>query len=426
MSIVQPPVPRNLWEKASLVIGGGWLTKTGNLQCLKPLSADGQFEFSRNSTVWIEGENNSLVQIEANIPVLRWSASRQRWEFHPQIAATNQIRNNTMQGASAGSPGTLPTSWQDVNGGLTRQILQVGVIGNIEFIEIRYSGVATGSNVYVMLDVPGSATSQNTNHAISAYINRNGSLLPNNIAFGIEERNISNAYLRESFNLIATTADFQRLSTSRPVADSNVAFARPFARFFLTVGQNYDFTVRIGVPQMEVGTNMTSVIKTGGSIGSRSGDACFKSSIASSIGQSEGNIYCEVNINNSDVTTIRSIFGINDGTTSNRISIRRDTNGRIVVIVVVSNTTVAFVQSSPGQIGFLKIAVSYKVGALKLFINGSLVDTASPISIPTCNRVDLGKVEGTGVTNQFNDSIGLIVLNKEVRNDQQNITDTTL
>ena len=45
-----------------------------------------------------------------------------------EISITNRVRNNTMAGVAAGTPGTLPTNWITFTGvtGLTREIVGTG------------------------------------------------------------------------------------------------------------------------------------------------------------------------------------------------------------------------------------------------------------------------------------------------------------
>jgi hypothetical protein len=64
--------------------------------------------------------------------------------------------------------------------------------------------------------------------------------------------------------------------------------------FGLVSGTAYNFTVRIGYPQMELGSVATSVIPTTAGTGSRSADVISVSgAVSGSIGQTAGTIYCE-------------------------------------------------------------------------------------------------------------------------------------
>ena len=63
---------------------------------------------------------------------------------------TNQIRNNSMQGAVAGTPGTLPTNWGvSVAGGLTRTVVGTGTENGIEYIDVRVQGTTTDEDIII-------------------------------------------------------------------------------------------------------------------------------------------------------------------------------------------------------------------------------------------------------------------------------------
>ena len=64
-------------------------------------------------------------------------------------ARTNALRNNSMQGAVAGSPGTVPTRWaMDATAGLTRTIVGTGTVNGIDYIDVRIAGTAAGAGYF--------------------------------------------------------------------------------------------------------------------------------------------------------------------------------------------------------------------------------------------------------------------------------------
>ena len=61
---------------------------------------------------------------------------------------TNSIRNNTMVGAVAGTPGTAPTNWggsAPTSNGVNRQIVGTGIEDGINYIDYRIAGTTTST-----------------------------------------------------------------------------------------------------------------------------------------------------------------------------------------------------------------------------------------------------------------------------------------
>lgn len=92
MSIVPSSLPRNLWEKTNLVLGNGFLHKTGKLQALKPLSALGEFDLTRvGDTGTYVNESGIVTPSLANTPRIDWSTGFPRVMLEPQ--STNLLAN---------------------------------------------------------------------------------------------------------------------------------------------------------------------------------------------------------------------------------------------------------------------------------------------------------------------------------------------
>ena len=73
--------------------------------------------------------------------------------YLPESARTNSIRNGEAQGSVAGSPGTLPTNWNDVNTvGLTRTIVGAGTINGFNYLDIRLSGTPTAGTYNLLME----------------------------------------------------------------------------------------------------------------------------------------------------------------------------------------------------------------------------------------------------------------------------------
>lgn len=185
------------------------------------------------------------------------------------VAATNGIRNNTMQGAVIGAPGTLPTNWSVVKNSvnLSHEVADVSSENGINYIDLRIVGTYGGSGVIqygVEFDAPS---------AIAAAINQRwiASVFAKIVAgmtAAIDSLQIAVVSYRADGTLWETSTSGYGLS-DKPLRACRRSWARTFAsadtafagfRFYVTfkpaggVTTNVDLTVRVGLPQMEMTT----------------------------------------------------------------------------------------------------------------------------------------------------------------------------
>jgi hypothetical protein len=193
----------------------------------------------------------------------------------------------------------------------------------------------------------------------------------------------------------------------------------------LVNGQSYDFTIRIGLPQMELGSVATSVIKTTGSAQPRNADVISKTGLGSVLPQTEGWVYAEVDTRVLGNTGAgRRIISLSDGTNDNRIEIIKATTDGITYFVVSGTSVVVNATFSSNLSGKLKIIGSYKLNNFNLYINGTKVITDTSATVPTLSNVNLGASVGGGLL--FNDTIHSIAIGSGPITDASAIQLTTL
>jgi hypothetical protein len=163
--------------------------------------------------------------------------------------------------------------------------------------------------------------------------------------------------------------------------------------------------------QLEAGANATSYIPTTISALARAADVISKTGITNLIGQTQGTLYAEVNLDNFEVNNVR-ILAISDGTSANRIMLLTNSSNRITTIV--SNSSVEQAQISSGTLtkGLYKIAVAYALNDFAFYINGALIGIDPSINVPICTDVYLGKIETSSQAAILNDRIKLAALFK--------------
>jgi hypothetical protein len=308
-------------------------------------------------------------------------------------AATNGIRNNSMVGAVAGSPGLLPTNWTNAGSGLTRQSIVTGTLNGIPYVDIRISG--TANNVFhdVFWDVSNIiAASVGQNWVASCYLQIIAQPNPPvSYAFAMREFNSGGGFLGvfTGPTLSISTTSFNRFSFTRALNQATVAFVHPSLFINLVNGQAYDFTIRIGYPQMEIGSVATSVIHTTTQAIARGADVIDKTGIASLIGQTEGTIYVEAFI-----PKIPSAFvvGISNGLqVTEAVYLQVQTNLALSVLIRSGGTIAGpSIASANWSAGLNKVAFTYGAGSCSLVLNGGSPVPATVTNVPTCNRITLG------------------------------------
>jgi len=372
-------------------------------------SLDSRITFTRASTATFFNSSGVLTSASNDVA---------RFDFNPATLAargllieesrTNSIRNNTMQGAVAGTPGTLPTNWSTFTAltGLTREIVGTGTENGITYIDIRVSGTPSGAGRYdfVYETVTGVAALNGQTWTNSGYFKLQAGTLTGITAVRLyfEEKNSGGGYLTEQNTTIAnpTSAalNTQRASATRTLNQATTAFLLPGVNFVLT-GAAIDITLRIGLPQLEQGAFATSVIPTTTTALTRAADVASVNTLSPWFNASAGTIYVEASIPFTTANS-RGPIRFDDGTDSNRIMIRNGgAASRLDGRVVSGGSNVANLESAATAITAnttFKAALAYAVDDYSMSLNGGtpLTDTSGALPIGL-SRLLIGNAENT-------------------------------
>jgi hypothetical protein len=293
-------------------------------------------------------------------------------------AATNSIRNNSMVGAVSG--GALPTNWSFGTGsGVSGTVTAVGTENGIPYIDLRINGTATATSVQVNIETANQIAALNGQvWTISSYLKTIASPLPPiSSALLITERTSGGASSAQNTLAISLTSSLARYPYSVTLnGGPTTAFAQPRLSFSFTIGQPYDFTIRIGYPQMELGSVATSVIPTTTAAITRGADVINKTGVSSLIGQTEGTIYAEFT-NTLVASYVEGYMYRVFADANNEIWARKEggTNTYSFRWRANSQNTTFLNVAVPN--GVNKIAFGYKSGDTALFLNGSQVATTN-------------------------------------------------
>jgi hypothetical protein len=141
---------------------------------------------------------------------------------------------------------------------------------------------------------------------------------------------------------------------------------------------------------LEVGAYATSYIPTLGAAVTRGEDDCVKSSATSIIGQTEGVVFFEWEYQNVGSSGGNIVISL-DGAGGDEIYFWVQPNGTYNFDVGDSGSGVVGISGSMGSFGTKKIAFAYKNNDFALYINGVLAGTDTSGTVPTCNRLYVGR-----------------------------------
>jgi hypothetical protein len=313
---------------------------------------------------------------------------------------TNSLRNSTGAGAVVGAPGTAPTNWVVSTGaGITRQLAGFGVENGIAYIDYRFSG--TGSVVSDTQFDGGSVISASSGQAWtnSVYCRLAGGSLTNiTLTQIIAENNIAGGFLAASTQNITPTSsglETQRYALTRTLNNALTSFTTASLR--VTSAGEIDITIRIGLPQLELGAFATSVIPTTTAAATRAAD------VATMIGDNfsdwysatAGTLFATASVMYGVGTAIDGVASLDDNTSSNRIQIRRNSTNQIPSGVVVAGGTEFFNTGATGATAvaanaIFSIGLAYDTNNTIFGDRGLLSTVDTSVTLPTVTQLQIG------------------------------------
>lgn len=250
-----------------------------NFATLKTL--DARIALTRGSDATYFDDAGVLQVASSNTPRFDHSPSTlSSLGLFVERSRTNSIRNNTMQGAVAGPPGTAPSggwfSWVQTASGITSSIVGVGTEDGINYIDVNFQGTSTVTGTYNTPSFESSANiaaSNGQTWTLSSYIKLlSGSLTSATIGFRATSQTAAGLGDSSGFAINANALRTNRFLFTLTINNATVTGISPRLRIALVNGVTYDFTLRIGMPQFELGDTATSVIPTTNAAVTRSAD----------------------------------------------------------------------------------------------------------------------------------------------------------
>lgn len=362
-------------------------------------SLDSQITFTRASTGTYFDSAGVLQTAAINAP---------RFDYDPSTLAaqgllieearTNSIRNNTMVGAVAGTPGTPPTNWTGTNvaNGISREIVAIGVENGINYIDIRFFGTAsaTGNHAITTETSTQIAAVSGQSWTGSAYVRLIAGSLANLVVTNRVNGRDAAGVLLESVGSVTLTPTSAALRTQRAISTGTLANA---LSVFVTQqvvcaynsGAVVDITLRIGLPQLELGAFATSAIPTTTAAATRAQDFASVNTLTPWYNATQGTLYASYSP--SATGLICGAAALSDGTQLNRMIIRAMTVANqtlsLAVDVNVSQWALSFTGATTAT---TKSVLGYKPNDIAFTRNGASALTDAAATIPVVNRLVLG------------------------------------
>ena len=315
---------------------------------------------------------------------------------------TNSIRNNTMVGAVAGTPGTVPTNWGDAptSNGLNRQIVGVGTQNGITYIDIRYSGTTTATASLPLQPELGAVTVAATGQSWTAsswLALAGGSTSGLTVIQRVTGRSSVGGFLENTDTSVALSSTLTRYAASITMANASTLRVSSDIVLSYSSGATIDITLRIGLPQLEQGATASSVIPNPSTTAAATRNADVVSitgtNFSSWYRQDEGTVFVDSRREDSVTTQHRpAAYAGNSGNT-NRIEIRNFSIG--------ANTRAYVNDGGSPQANFdnlatipastsVKVAIATKLNDFAAAVNGLSPQADTSGTAPVVDRLEIG------------------------------------
>jgi hypothetical protein len=319
-------------------------------------------------------------------------------------ARTNSVRNNTMVGVVPGTPGTDPTNWFASTSltGITKQIVGSSTESGISYTDYKISGTPSGAGIYLLAfeSNTGIAATVGQVWTETAFLKLVAGTTSGvtDISLRIDERTAV-AYLSTqagpATNPTAASLASQRKAFTFTMAQATAANVLPYVAFNLT-GAAIDITLRIGMPQVELGAFATSVLATTTVAATRAVDTALMTgtNFSSWYNQTEGTFVIKrMPVSRAFIGVVAEFArtGVSDGTQFNFMTWRyvTDPTAPTQDLIVVVNPTVWVDSNSYAVTDNVSstVAFGYKLNDIGISVNGEVAEVDTACEVPPVTQL---------------------------------------
>lgn len=400
----------NLLNKASIII-----TPTGydtsELLAIKPSNGDGDLDFSRASTATRTNALQTIENVSINVPRIDYTGGVGNILLEPQ--STNLVTYSEDF-----------SQWNRVNNVALSADSTVQNPDGTDSTKLTKNSSGTA-----IVSDDGISISASTTYVFSFFVKKgNFDVVRAEVGSGSNNVNIYYTFSTDSFST-------NESGTQTVISVDSLSFANDWKRICIVftgsitsvnatlfIGTSINDYVYYFGAQLEEQSFETSYIPTNGSTVTRLGETCNNSGNADLISSTEGVLYAEFKCFNNLASEFIRVINLNDGSSGDDNSIKllrsNSVSDKFLLQIEISNTIVVnqgITLSDSTE--FNKIAISYKSGDTKIFVNGVSVATRTEtFTLPTLNQLDLSSSTGF---NNFEGNVKCVAVFKEALTDVQ-------
>lgn len=305
-----------------------------------------------------------------------------------ELSSTNVVPNSTMVGAIAGTPGTSPTGWATAI--VVQTSIALNTVNNISCIDYTLSNAAAQTNAGLNI-ATGVTAATGEIWTGSGYIAIVGGDMTNvsTLAMEVLIRNSGGTIVASNLvTLISAGANLLRYIVPIVTGPSDAANISLRLRYTTTAA--YNFTVRVGAPQLEKLGTATSFIATSTAAVTRAGDSLsgLLSAVIPSFNQNAGGLTVSCIPNNSNSGTTGRVLVLDDNTNLNYLGFLCSTTNVINFNCLVANVS----QAAIGGVisAQAKAAVSFAAADFRYYENGGARTPVASGTLPAMSYIRIG------------------------------------
>jgi hypothetical protein len=369
---------------------------------------DPRISFTRASAAWYFDSTGNLVQASTNEPRFDYDpATLQARGLLVESSRTNGIRNPRLEGAVAGTPGTMPTNTLMSTPGMTglsTEVVGFGSEDGFSYVDLRWFGTASagGTLAFWMEQGLQIAATVGQTFAYSLYAKVVAGTYPAaSSTFGIVEQDGGGATLGLPIltasaipGSVSTPLRQCRMTAVGTVVAAGTAFIQPTWRSgSVTSGATIDVTIRFAAPQTELGTFPTSPIFP--AVGSPAASTRSFDTAAMSVAFGSNFTLLEEFQTTGRFASvggsINHYISADDGTVTNRFSIQQRTEASALIGLELNiGGVITALPKQPLTVGAIQKHIgAYSNGDVAYVANGGSVQTQSGLTLPALTRLHI-------------------------------------